>query len=258
MRDITGNTSTGDGIAIGQNIRVHVDKRSYHKNSSGVGSGRGSKDDEGSALFGFALLVLVGIAFASWQFARYAPMVYLALSILTASSILTLLTISTIRAYHNQPWGDFLPQIFATLGGGLTLAAILISRSAYPAELTEFAHQVGDWKSFFCRLPPYWREFSAMQMLAISLAAVPATLSLTLYAAGNLLEDLLPDEAPEFIFRMVGFGTRIRLVVATIVIGSLALVAQSDATASAWAAQVAPHLEHFFSSRDAVLSLCRG
>ena len=255
MHNNSNNTAIGDGIAIGHNNRITVDKRSYHQ--SGDCGSRGNGKGEFEVLVVLSVAVAAGVAFSSWQFARFAPAVYLALALTASAAACSPFYVAACRFLRSESWWAVGAPVVAMVAAIAVLVATLLSRDAYPAELTEFAHRVNTWKGFVCGLKPAWREFSVMQMIAMCGLAAPASLLLATYAAGATLAEFVGAAGGRFVATIIRTTAKPTMLWGAVLCALSALASQSETAYRLWASFIAPALEPMFTTGGVVFSFCR-
>jgi MFS family permease len=180
----------GDGNAVGDHNRILVDKRTYNKIVS-PGNGGGPPNDSrngmsGEVLFVVVIAALVALAAAAWQFALYAPLVYLVL--VTGSVVVLMALLGSVLAalYESVPWSWITARCVAVFATVLLAASVVWSSAAYPQELSTIAAQATSWRGFFCGLSSFGQSVATLHMLAMSLLAAPALVVMAGYALGSV------------------------------------------------------------------------
>lgn len=221
----------GDGNAVGDNNRITVNKKEEHHH------GGGREKDDGSWIWGVAMLALIAIAASCYYFSRHANAIYRTLEVV--GGIESLAAMVATAVYANRTAYGIAGKAAATMACGIGVVFISMQASAhYNPGIVELAMGTESFKTFWCSLNVYGRQLALLHTVAGSIILIPAALLLlgpTILLAFFAAVDM---EVTSAFDRTVERLTSWRFIVIAAVLMVIAGFAHSEAGWKMWSEEI--------------------
>jgi hypothetical protein len=169
--------ANGDGIAIGNNNTVNVSKTIT--NITGGGKGGGGKDnDDNGAFIGLSALLLIAIAYASFQYSRHADVIHTTVIATGVAEVLIGVLLIAVRTCYGDVNRHWAREISAVVSGFALLFLGMRAHNQLPAQLIELANSSPDMKNFWCQLTRHGRSTTLHGMLSAAALALAGLLTI--------------------------------------------------------------------------------
>lgn len=219
----------GDGNAVGDNNRITVNKKVDHHHHHRNGSDK----NDGSWVWGVAMLALIAIAASCYYFSRHADAIYLTLEV--AGWVETLAALVATAVYANRTAYGVAGKTAVAMICAFSVALISSNASAnYHPGIVELANGTESFKTFWCSLNVYGRQVAMLHTLAGSVVLTPVVLLLlgpTLIPAFFAAVEM---EVTSSFYKIIEWLTSWKLIVTAGVLIVLAGYAHSDAGWNTW------------------------